>query len=175
MIWLHRILTFLVGFGAVYGVLFLVATTYGWEKIWQSTHGAADLGPVEFPGLSTRGTHNQVLICPDGICDDESRHRKSPVYGTDADTLKIAFIKSLESESGLTRVDDGKDPMRMRFVQRSRLLRFPDTIQVQFYKLGNNTHSTLALHGKSQIGGHDLGVNKTRADRWLNRLENLEQ
>lgn len=168
-------MTFLIGFAALWGVAFLVATTYGWEKIWQSTHGSADLGSVVFEGLTKTSRPNQVLICPDGICDDAARDWTSPIYDTDVETLKLAFFKSLESETGLQRVDDRDDPMQARFVQRSRILRFPDTIRVRFYKLGNDTRSTLALYGQSQVGQSDVGVNKARAARWLKRLENLEK
>jgi uncharacterized protein (DUF1499 family) len=175
MIWLSRILTFLIGFGALWGVVFLVVTTYGWEKVWLSIHGSPDLGAVEFEGLAKTSKPNQALICPDNICADDGRDQVSPIYGTDVDTLRRALIRSLEQEIGLERVDDDSDPMRLRYVQRSRLLRFPDTIRIQFYPQDDGGSSTLALYSQSQIGSSDFGVNLQRANRWLNRLKDLEK
>ena len=60
MLWLSRILTFLIGFGALWGVVFLVVTTYGWEKVWASIHGSPDLGAVEFEGLAKGPKPNPI-------------------------------------------------------------------------------------------------------------------
>ncbi len=173
MNWPVRILEFLIGFIAVLGVLFLVATTYGWEKIWTSQFGSPDLGPVVFEGLEKGPNPNQALICPDGVCKDEDRDSVSPVYALGMDDLKKHFLKSLEAEKSLTRVDDGSDPLRMRFVQRSRVFRFPDTINVQFFALGDD-RSTLALYSQAQIGVSDFGANPERLERWLKRLTKFE-
>lgn len=175
MIWLNRILTFLIGFGAVWGVAFLIVTTYGWEKVWSSVYGPADLGPVQFEGLAKGPKPNQVLICPDGLCKDDDRDRASPVYAVDLAMLKTALEKSLEEEPGLFRVDDRSDPTRLRYVQRSRLLRFPDTIRIKIYPLDDGAGSTLAMYGQSQIGSGDFGANLDRANRWLGRLNGLEK
>ena len=175
MLWLSRILTFLIGFGALWGVVFLVVTTYGWEKVWASIHGSPDLGTVEFEGLAKGPKPNQALICPEGLCAEGASDRVSPVYTVGVEQLSAALTKTLEQEAGLERVDDGSDPLRMRYVQRTRLMRFPDTIRIQFYPLEDGAASTLALYSQSQIGTSDFGVNLQRANRWLGRLKDLEK
>jgi len=70
-------------------------------------------------------------------------------------------------------MDDGSDPLNLRFIQRTRRLRFPDTIRVRFFALSEN-QSTVALHSQSQIGNNDFGVNKQRLIRWLGRLKEFE-
>ncbi|MEP0940305.1 MAG: DUF1499 domain-containing protein [Rhizobiaceae bacterium] len=175
MIWLSRILTFLIGFGALWGVVFLIITTYGWEKVWASIHGPSDLGAVEFEGLAKTSKPNQALICPEDLCADGAQDRTSPQYSTDVGGLRTALLKSLEQETSLERVDDGTDPMRLRYIQRTRLLRFPDTIRIQFYPMEGGGGSTLALYSQSQIGTSDLGINLARANRWLARLKDLEK
>ncbi|NKB54448.1 MAG: hypothetical protein GKR97_19955 [Rhizobiaceae bacterium] len=175
MIWLSRILTFLLGFCSLWGVFFLVITTYGWEKVWYSIHGPADLGAVEFAELSKSSKPDQVLICPQLICETGNRGTESPIYDTDVDTLRTAFLKMLEPETSLYRVDDGSDPMRFRYVQRSRLLRLPDTISVQLISLDNGAASSLALYGRSQVDIPYLKQNIKRANRWFGRLKDLEK
>ena len=175
MIWFSRILTFLLGFFSLWGVVFLVVTTYGWEKVWYSIHGPADLGAVEFSELPEMSSQDQVLICPELICDEGQKHQISPIYDTDALTLRTAFVKMLEQETSLERVDNDSDPMRLRFVQRSRLLRRPDTINVQFFNFDSGSASSLALHGRSQVEIPYLHENRKRAERWLERVKDLEK
>jgi uncharacterized protein (DUF1499 family) len=52
---------------------------------------------------------------------------------------------------------------------RSRILRFPDTIDVLAIERDEN-QATLALYSRSQIGHGDLGVNRARIERWLSRI-----
>lgn len=173
MTWLFRILTFFIGFAALLGVLFLVASTYGWEKLWEDTFGPADLGTIQFEDFTKGPKPNQALICPNGICDEKSRNHASPIYNLNIDDLQSQLLRSLENENSLTRVDDESIPHSLRFVQRTRQLRFPDTIRIQLYALGKE-QSTIALYSQSQIGTSDLGVNLARLKRWLKRLEQFE-
>jgi len=57
-----------------------------------------------------------------------------------------------------------------RFVQYSRLMRFPDTIDVEVFPVGTD-QSTLAIYSRSLVGYSDLGVNRARIARWLAALE----
>ncbi|MEE9376096.1 MAG: DUF1499 domain-containing protein [Rhizobiaceae bacterium] len=173
MTWLFRALSFLIGFGTLLGVLFLVATTYGWEKIWESTFGPADKGEIQFEDFTKGPKANQSLICPAGICDEKSIDATSPIYNLSVLELHTKLLVSLEVERSLTRVDDKTDPLKLRFVQRTRRLRFPDTVTIQLFALGTN-RSTIALYSQSQIGENDIGVNHARLLRWLKRLEMFE-
>ncbi|MEP1209358.1 MAG: hypothetical protein ABJM29_02560 [Rhizobiaceae bacterium] len=175
MIWISRILTFLLGFFLLWGVAFLVVTTYGWERVWHSIHGPADLGTVEFFRLGKTPTRDEVLICPQSLCKTADLDRLSPVYDTDALTLRTAFVKMLEQETSLERVDNEADPYRLRYVQRSRLLRRPDTISVRFFEFNDDDVSALALYGRGQVDIPYWRENPRRADRWLDRLKGLEK
>lgn len=53
-----------------------------------------------------------------------------------------------------------------RFVERSALMRYPDTINAQVFGAGQG-RSTLALYSRSQIGYSDLGANRARIDAIL--------
>jgi len=175
MTWLARILTFLLGFCSLWGVVFLVVTTYGWEKVWFSIHGPADMGAIEFGALPSPATRGHVLYCPELICSPQNQHQVSPVYDTDAETLRTALVKSLEQEKSLKRVDNNSDPLRLRYVQRSRLLRRPDTISLQFFNFDSGSASSLALYGQSQVQIPYFQDNMKRANRWLGRLKDLEK
>ena len=57
--------------------------------------------------------------------------------------------------------------MQDRYLQRSRLMSFPDTIDVRFIAIDND-RSTLAIYSRSQIGRSDFGVNLERIRLWTN-------
>ena len=56
-----------------------------------------------------------------------------------------------------------------RFVQYTRLMRYPDTIDVEVMPAGDG-QSTLALYSRSLVGRKDFGVNRARLRRWLAAL-----
>jgi len=54
-------------------------------------------------------------------------------------------------------------------VQHTRLMRFPDTIDLEVFPAGEG-QSTLAIYSRSLIGRKDFGVNRARITRWLAAL-----
>ncbi len=173
MIWLTRILAFLFGFIAALIVLFSVATSYGWDRIWPSIVGPSDLGPVSFKGLKKDKPSNEALVCPLDLCEPDSIDFASPQYGVPPQRLRALLLESLELEPRLDRVDDESDPMKLRFVQYSARMKFPDTISVEVLT-GPRDTSYLAVFSRSQLGQSDLGVNRARIERWLDRLRTFE-
>jgi uncharacterized protein (DUF1499 family) len=59
--------------------------------------------------------------------------------------------------------------MQIDYVQRTRLLRFPDLITVRFVPV-DDTHSTVAIYSRSVWGKGDMGVNRARVEEWLARV-----
>lgn len=157
---------------AIAGFLFpatLVAAFFltGPERIW-SLFGAADLGPVEFETLVRRATPNDALACPPDICQAQSDVTPA-VYETDAANLRYWFAQMIAAEPRITTVAIDDATMTDRYIQRSALMRYPDTIVVRFFDLPDG-RSTIALYSRSQLGHGDMGVNRARIERWLGRL-----
>lgn len=170
---LRFIMTTFLTLLALAAVLFFILKAYGFEKMWEVTSGPADLGPVAFDTLKKGPKPNQALICPRDLCRDQDRDDTAPVYDLTAGELKDALIQSLQAEEHLTRVDDDSDPLQIRYVQHTPLMRFPDTISVRFMPLGEK-QSTIALYGRAQVGYSDMGNNLQRLKHWLARLSEHE-
>ncbi|EFL91031.1 conserved hypothetical protein [Ahrensia sp. R2A130] len=151
---------------------FLVATTFGWDRIWEQLAGPADLGIVEFEGLSKNSSPNQALICPDGVCKDDDRDLASPLYSVDAQQLRARMIDAVAQTTDVERLDDDSDPLRLRYLARSRLMRFPDTIDMAFYNMGDS-RSTLAIYSRAQVGKTDFGANLARVKKWLAAIRDI--
>jgi uncharacterized protein (DUF1499 family) len=74
-------------------------------------------------------------------------------------------VTAQEPNTALVHSDAEQD----RYLVRTRLMRFPDTIVVKVIELDQD-HSTLALYSRSQIGRSDFGVNRKRLKRWIERI-----
>jgi len=138
-------------------------------RVWRLA-GPPDLGDVSFETLARRTTPNDALACPPGLCRAKS-DLIPPVYAIDAPGLRAAFARALAGELRLEKVGSDDAALSDRWIQRSALLGFPDTIVVRVLPAGPG-RSTLALYSRSQIGAGDLGVNRARIERWLALLGN---
>jgi len=140
----------------------------GPERVW-ALFGPPDLGPVEFETLARRATPNDALACPPGICKAAS-DVTPPEYGVGAAELRLAFGKMIAAEPRIAAAGSDAAAMTDRYIQRSALMGFPDTIVVRFFDRPEG-RSTLALYSRSQLGRGDMGVNRARIERWLKQLE----
>jgi uncharacterized protein (DUF1499 family) len=82
------------------------------------------------------------------------------------------MVKVIASEPRISAVDIADDSLTDRYVQRSALFGFPDTIVVRYLDYPGGK-STLAIYSRSQLGHGDMGVNKARIERWLVKLETI--
>jgi uncharacterized protein (DUF1499 family) len=162
-VWTFIIVVILAIVAALTGAFLLL----GPERIW-TFFGPADLGPVMFESLWRRTTANDALACPPDLCAAEV-DIVPPIFPVSAPALREAFSEAILSERRLTLVDIDDRMATQRFVQRSERMRFPDTIVVRFLERPEG-HSTIAIYSRSQLGSSDLGVNRARIERWLDKL-----
>jgi uncharacterized protein (DUF1499 family) len=147
-------------------VFFLV----GPERIW-SFFGPPDLGPVAFETLVRRTTPNDALACPPNFCKARS-NLVPPLFGVDVAALRVAMAKLIASEQRIALIETNDTALTERYIQRSALMQFPDTIVVRYIEQPEG-RSTLAIYSRSQLGHSDLGVNLARLERWLGKLRQL--
>lgn len=123
---------------------------------------------MDFKTFKLTPKPNQYLVAPEGYCQNAEPHRVAPVYSVGAQALEDAFADIALAEPRVVSrpADDGQ----REFVQRSALMRFPDTITIEAIELDGG-QSTLAIYSRSKVGYSDLGVNKKRIDEWLARLD----
>jgi uncharacterized protein (DUF1499 family) len=162
--WKSRLLGTALALAALLGAVF----AFGSEYIW-SLFGPADLGPVSWETLVRRASPNDALACPAGFCGAAS-DVTPPEFLVSAHDLRLAFGKAVAGEPRLSLVASDDATLSDRYVQRSRLMGFPDTIMVHFVDRAGG-RSTIALYSRSQVGRGDMGVNLARIERWLRALE----
>jgi uncharacterized protein (DUF1499 family) len=142
----------------------------GPDRIW-SLFGPPDLGPVAFETLERRTTPNDALACPANFCKARS-DLMPPLFVVDLTALRAAMAKLIASEQRISLVETNDTALTERYIQRSTLMQFPDTIVVRYIEQPAG-HSTLAIYSRSQLGESDLGVNLARLERWLGKLRQL--
>lgn len=123
---------------------------------------------MDFKTFKLTRKPNQFLIAPEGHCQNATPHATPKTYSVDAQKLEDAFADLALAEPRVTRkqTDEGQ----REFVQRSALMRFPDTITFEAIDLGGGK-STLAIYSRSKVGHSDLGVNRKRIESWLKKLD----
>ncbi|PWE34423.1 DUF1499 domain-containing protein [Maritimibacter sp. 55A14] len=121
------------------------------------------------PGPETRtGKPNDYLVLPEG------GDRAAPVFAMPPADLALAFDEVAMAAPRTVRLAGGPDTGLTTYVQRSRLMGYPDFVSVEARDLGDG-RATLAIWSRARYGRSDFGVNAARIDRWLEALEPLAQ
>jgi uncharacterized protein (DUF1499 family) len=137
--------------------------------VYELVFGSPDQGSVEFETFSRGAKPNTALACPAGYCTNAKADFVPPVYSLPEEKLRELITARVLAEPDVIPVYRHAapgQPTQDRYVQRTPLMRFPDTINIRFIPL-TETSSTLAIFSRSQIGESDLGVNLARIRRWI--------
>jgi uncharacterized protein (DUF1499 family) len=126
------------------------------------------VGYTDFKSFERSWTPNQYLVCPTGYCQAEI-DRESPVFALSRDQLINQLQDFILSQPRVVYAGNSADGNQLYFIQRSKLLAFPDPVTVQIIELDDGKIS-LAIYSRSVYGVRDLGVNKDRMDKWLDEF-----
>jgi hypothetical protein len=140
----------------------------GWFAWGRGDGAAADPMP-DFATLVLHEKPNQYLALPPGFASAALPHGESPVFDLPVAELERRALGVIRTQPRVTPVASAPGRRRYAFVQRSALLRFPDTVTVRFVDFGDG-RSSLALYSRSKVGHSDLGANRKRAVAWLQAI-----
>jgi len=143
------------GYGAYYGLAKL-------------TGAPLDIGPVHWATLTRHATPNDALVCPAGRCPHARADGEAKLYAAAPDELLARLTRIALSEPDTRQLPGAANGARL--LQHTRLMRFPDTIDVEVFP-ASDTQSTLAIYSRSLLGRKDFGVNRARVRRWLAALD----
>lgn len=137
---------------------------YGPERLWANVAGPADQGPVDFARLSRSPTPNDALACSPGGCPSGDVDLALPVYPSAPADLMGLLDRTIGGDASVERVDDGSQATRRRYVVRTPLMRFPDTVNAEATSIAGGT--ALRLYSRSLLGRGDFGANLARLRSW---------
>ena len=137
---------------------------YGLAKL---TGAPLDIGPVDWATLTRHTTPNDALVCSAERCPRARPDQEPRVYALEPSALLARLKDIVRADGNATELYCGADcDRRARFIQYTRLMRYPDTIDIAVFPVAGG-RSTLAIYSRSLIGRGDFGVNRARIDRWL--------
>jgi uncharacterized protein (DUF1499 family) len=173
----------LIRFTALSGLALVLALAGWWlvttreesvlAAIYETVFGSPDQGPIDFETFTRSPKPNTALACPPGFCRNAKADYDPGVFqGTDEQLRErfTSFVLAQPRVIPVYRHERPGLPTQDRYVQRSALMSFPDTIDVRFIALSDTT-STLAIYSRSQIGYGDMGVNLARIRLWTDSPE----
>jgi hypothetical protein len=152
---------------AILGASFLAFLILGPERVW-AVFGPPDLGEVDFATLVRRETPNDALACLPEFCT-ATADIAAPTIAKPPATVFAAAAAALSREPLVQQIAADATQGTLRYVQRSRLLGFPDTINVQVVPTGEG--AAVLIYSRSQFGREDMGVNLARVKRWAELIE----
>ncbi|HEX6118994.1 MAG TPA: DUF1499 domain-containing protein [Dongiaceae bacterium] len=124
---------------------------------------------VDFATLQRASTPNQFLLCPTDLCRTQT-DGVAPVFDLSVEQLRAAWEQMVAEQPRGELLRRDVTNLQLDYVQRTRLLRFPDLVTVRFIPI-DDAHATLAIYSRSIYGKGDLGVNHARIDDWLAKLK----
>ena len=133
--------------------------------------GVFAMKPVNFKEMKLPDSPNKFLVCPHDYCNDTA-NVVSKTYDVSVGQLKKDWEGVIKKQVRVKHLETSADKMQDQYVQRSRIFRFPDYVDVRFIPLDENK-STIAIYSRSKFGHSDLGVNKARIEKWLKELNEL--
>lgn len=120
--------------------------------------------PMDLRDIERSSAPRDALACPTGLCAAVVDVESPVVAAAPADLVERARdVLSREPRTEL--VSEDRSLMQLVFVQRSALLRFPDTVRVQAVAIGDG--ASVLIYSTSNYGYWDMGVNRDRVERWL--------
>lgn len=117
------------------------------------------------PFAAAGGRPNRYRVAPPG--SGLAAEAPSPVFAVPSDRLRQAWQRIAAAEPRMRPA--GEDGDLLRYVVRTRFLRFPDDVWVRILPLEGG-RSAIAIAGVARYGYSDLGVNRRRVTRWLAQL-----
>ncbi len=129
---------------------------------------SADTSFVDFASLARTSAPHDALACPEGLCAAKADFRTEIVARPASEMAELA-IRTIGAEARTELVAKSDDGLRLVFVQRSRLFRFPDTVNIAIVPIDDG-HSAVAIYSRSNYGYGDLGVNRARVEEWAAKL-----
>lgn len=163
----HWAIRLLVAAAVVVALGFASIFIIGPERLW-AQFGPSDLGDVDFATLVRRDTPNDALACLPEFCAAKA-DIPAPVIAKPYGDVFLAVQDAVVHEPGLEQVDADSGQGTLRFVQRSRIMGFPDTINVKVVPTADGGSAVL-IYSRSQLGKGDMGVNLARVKRWADLI-----
>lgn len=140
--------------------LCLILTLTGCEPMYPTA--------FDFIAFKRSSKPNSYLVCPRGYCHNKI-DEPAPIFNVNVKELQKAWDEVIQAQPRIQTLAANQTNHTFEYVQRSLVMRFPDTIHVALIPI-NEKQSTLAIYSESVYGYYDFNVNKKRVQSWITEL-----
>lgn len=158
---MRRMMTFISIAVAIIVIGAVALTLFARITQWQPVAGDPDQGPLALTAVERSGKPNDAYLCTVDLCVAEQTDGVLPAYDASPDSVATRIETAMRDLANATRVDDGTDPMKLRFVTHTPTLRFPDTTWFELEPLDEGRTGIRAF-ARAQLGHSDAGNNRKR-------------
>jgi uncharacterized protein (DUF1499 family) len=123
----------------------------------------------DFGAFARTGKPNCYVAAPPGTTS-VAPDAAAPEFAHSAAALYQLWLQLAAKQPDTQPLWLAEDRLQAQFVQRTKLMRYPDIISVKMLPLGPD-RSTLAVYSRSVYGYSDRGVNRRRIQDWFGQLE----
>lgn len=112
---------------------------------------------------------NSFLSAPEGVAA-AAPDQSGPAFAAPPREILAAFDEIALAAPRTSRLAGSPEEGWATYVQRSRLMGYPDYISVRAVSLDGG-RSALAVYSRSRFGQGDWGVNRARVTAWLEEVD----
>ena len=124
---------------------------------------------LHFKSLKRPPKPNTCLVAPDNHCLAAEPDFAPPELPMTGRGLFSKLNEILASERSFGKIEADPEALRLKFVATTGLLRFKDDVDIEVIPI-DDARSTLAIYSRSRVGYSDLGTNRKRVEKLIERL-----
>ncbi len=124
---------------------------------------------ISFKSLKRPPKPNTCLAAPDHHCLAAEPDFAPPEFAVTPQDLFSKLNDLVAAERQWSKVESDPEGLRLKFVATTGLMRFKDDVDIEVIPI-DESRSTLAIYSRSRVGYSDLGTNRKRVDKLIERV-----
>lgn len=124
---------------------------------------------INFKSLKRPPKPNTCLAAPENHCLAAEPDFAPPEFPLTPRGLFSKLSEVVAAERSWSKVESDAEALRLRFVATTGLMRFKDDVDIEIIPI-DESRSTLAIYSRSRVGYSDLGANRKRVTKLIERV-----
>ena len=124
---------------------------------------------LNFKSLKRPPKPNTCLVAPDNHCLAAEPDFTPPELSLTGRGLFSKLNEIVAAERSFGKIEADPDALRLKFVATTGLLRFKDDVDIEIIPI-DEARSTFAVYSRSRVGYSDLGTNRKRVEKLIERV-----
>lgn len=124
---------------------------------------------INFKTLKRPPKPNTCLAAPDDHCLAADPDFAAPEFAMTGPGLFSKLSEIVAAERSFSKVETDADALRLKWVATTGLMRFKDDVDIEVIPLDEG-RATVAIYSRSRVGYSDLGANRKRVTKLIERV-----